>query len=151
MSRTRLLPASLLVVCAALALACGGTGGSGAGGDPNPKRPKNTDTALAKKESAAEEADRQAENERQYAEALARNAARAESLTVNAAKYRRVKTGMTYDEVHVIVGAHGQELSRVEVGGITAVVFMWQNRDGSNMNVTFQNGRVAAKAQFGLK
>ena len=65
--------------------------------------------------------------------------------------YDRIKNGMSYSQVVSIVGQKGKELSRSEMEGISTVIYMWQNDDGSNMNVMFQNGKVIQKAQFGLR
>ena len=73
------------------------------------------------------------------------------SLGLTAAAYNRIQTGMTYRDVTQIIGRSGQESSRVDLGGITTVMYMWQNTDGSNMNATFQDGKLVLKAQFGLR
>lgn len=73
------------------------------------------------------------------------------SDTVTMAEYERVQIGMSYKQVKAIIGAPGEELSRTEIGGILAVMYMWQNKDSSNMNVMFQNDAVYSKAQFGLR
>jgi hypothetical protein len=102
-------------------------------------------------EKRAMDDQRRAELDRKAAEwKKAAAEAEARANPVSAAKYNKVMTGMTYDEVYQIIGVNGEELSRVEIGGITTVLFAWTNRNGSNMNVTFQNGKVVAKAQFGL-
>jgi len=64
--------------------------------------------------------------------------------------YDQLREGMSYAQVKDIVGFPGEELSSVELGGISTKMYMWQNMGGSNMNVTFQNGRLIAKAQFRL-
>lgn len=75
----------------------------------------------------------------------------AQRTQITMSMYERIATRMTYEEVLRILGSPGQELSRSDLAGITTVMYMWQNRDGSNMNVMLQNGRVVQKAQFGLK
>src|SRR6516225_11754249 len=74
-------------------------------------------------------------------EARAKALLEKEAHKVTLEKYRKVETGMTYDQVHKIVGVHGEELSRVELGGVTTVCIAWKNADGSNMLLTFQGGR----------
>ena len=64
--------------------------------------------------------------------------------------YDSIETGMTYSEVIGILNQNGQELSRTEIAEIVTVMYQWVNEDGSNMNIIFQNGKVAHKAQFGL-
>ena len=101
-------------------------------------------------ELSAKKAKREAEQEaaRVANEAKAKSA-KADPVTVE--KYHQVQTGMNYNQVVGIIGVKGVELSRVEIEGISTVVVSWSNRNGSNMNVTFQGGQVVAKAQFGLK
>ncbi len=70
--------------------------------------------------------------------------------SITKAKYRKIQNGMTYDEVFSIIGEHGEELSSNQIAGIHTVMLMWKNPDGSNMNATFQNGKLVQKAQFGL-
>jgi hypothetical protein len=60
--------------------------------------------------------------------------------------YKEIKIGMSYDQVYKITGKGGEELSRVE----GACIICWKNPNGSNMVITFHNGEVFAKAQFGL-
>lgn len=73
------------------------------------------------------------------------------SITLD--EFNRIEMGMTYDEVVGIIGSYGSELSRSEIAGYTTVILMWEGSGslGANANVTFQNGSVMAKAQFGLK
>lgn len=73
-------------------------------------------------------------------------------------QYNAVRTGMPYGQVVSVLGTQGTELSRSEIKGVSGVtddlvtvMYAWQNPDGSNMNVMFQNDKVVSKAQFGLK
>jgi hypothetical protein len=66
-------------------------------------------------------------------------------------EYARVQDGMAYSDVRSIIGADGEELSRVTLAGTTTIVYTWKNRDGSNMVATFQDDRLVTKAQFGLQ
>lgn len=65
--------------------------------------------------------------------------------------FERISTGMSYPAVTTLIGSPGEEASRVELGDIETVMYMWKNRDGSNMNAMFQNGKLVSKAQAGLK
>jgi hypothetical protein len=49
------------------------------------------------------------------------------------------------------MGSSGDHVSHVGIDGETADTFTWSNWGGSNMVVTFSNGQVAGKAQFGLR
>lgn len=73
--------------------------------------------------------------------------------TISLSEYYNIETGMSYDEVVEIVGSYGVELSRVEVSGYQTVMVGWDGEGGigANANVTFQNGKVIAKAQLGLQ
>jgi ribosomal protein S17E len=73
-----------------------------------------------------------------------------EATKITMEKYNQVATGMTYEQVKAILG-EGTEMSKNEMAGYVTVMYMWQNKDGSNMNVMFQNDAVNNKAQFGLK
>jgi hypothetical protein len=73
------------------------------------------------------------------------------ALGVTARAFSRISTGMTYAEVISLIGEVGEEASRVELGDVETVMYMWKNRDGSNMNAMFQNGKLVSKAQAGLK
>lgn len=68
-------------------------------------------------------------------------------------QYTELVTGMSYADAVNIIGCEGTELSRSEIGGIVAVMYMWQNSslNGSNMNAMFQDDRLISKAQFGLQ
>lgn len=76
-----------------------------------------------------------------------------ESLYITMAEFNQIQTGMTYDEVVAIVGSPGEILSTSTVGGYTVTMVSWYGDaySGANANVTFSNGEVTAKAQFGLK
>lgn len=65
-------------------------------------------------------------------------------------KYNKINNGMTYDQVKAILG-EGQLTSQTEMLGTKDEIYEWTNSDGSNMNVTFQDGKVDTKAQFELK
>jgi hypothetical protein len=77
---------------------------------------------------------------------------------VSMEKYQRIQAGMSYSEVVNIIGTQGTEMSRNDMPGIqgvmkgiTTVMFMWQNSDGTNMNAMFHNDKLISKAQFGLR
>lgn len=75
---------------------------------------------------------------------------------LNLTNYYRVKDGMTYDEVRSILGPASEELASSRIGkgtrfDVQTVLLVWKGSWGANCSITFQNGRVVAKAQFGLK
>jgi len=63
--------------------------------------------------------------------------------------YNRIQTGMSYDEVVSIVGEPTEVLSESEYG----FMCMWivDYSTGANFNVTFVDGEVLMKAQFGMR
>ena len=66
------------------------------------------------------------------------------------ADFVEVTTGWDYDRVKSTFRSEGKEVSRVELGGISTVVYQWTNVDGSNAIITFQDGKVVSKAMAGL-
>ncbi len=78
-----------------------------------------------------------------------------QAKTFSKAQYDKVQNGMTLAEVQKVFGADGKEVtqSESEVMGqkMVMAVHTWQNPDFSNASVTFQNGKVAGKAQINLK
>ena len=75
-----------------------------------------------------------------------------EKECISMEEFSEIKTGMSYDEVIEIIGCEGELSSEVSVVDITSELYIWYGSDGiSNANVTFSNGKVMAKAQFGLE
>lgn len=74
---------------------------------------------------------------------------------VTLAQFEAVKTGMNYYKVCAIFGFEGELISQVDIGidGYETKVYSWPGYGtlGANCNVTFQNDKVVAKAQFGLQ
>ncbi|MCE5197741.1 MAG: hypothetical protein ABFD54_12825 [Armatimonadota bacterium] len=73
-----------------------------------------------------------------------------EEKVVTIGEYNQVRTGMTTGEVESIVGSSGEEAASGGDCENHCRIVSWQNSDGSNMIVTFQNGAVSDKAQSGL-
>ena len=70
------------------------------------------------------------------------------TITIN--EYNQIRDGMSYSEVVRIIGEPGTELSSGDIAGFRTVMYSWENFNGSNANVMFQNDRMINKAQFGL-
>jgi hypothetical protein len=70
---------------------------------------------------------------------------RAQPVTL--AKFTALRTGMTYAEATSVMGISGTEVIRTEHD----ISYLWRNPDGTNVNATFQDGKLTRKAQFGLK
>ncbi|NFV13050.1 DUF3862 domain-containing protein [Clostridium sporogenes] len=73
-----------------------------------------------------------------------------EKADVNMEKYNKIETGMDYNKVKEILG-EGELMSISQIAGSNTSIYSWVNSNGTNMNVTFQDGTSTAKAQFGLK
>lgn len=74
------------------------------------------------------------------------------SSKVTMEMYNSIENGMTYDEVVEIFGAEGAPLSTAKTLGMVTTIYTWNGTSlGANCNVTFQDGVVFAKAQYGLE
>ena len=76
--------------------------------------------------------------------------------TITLGEYNKIQIGMTLQEVVDIIGGIGEVLSDVDLGigdEYRTVMYMWEGEGiaGANANITFQGGKVTAKAQFGLE
>jgi|GEM_PF-2368315 len=75
--------------------------------------------------------------------------------TISKAAYDSIQTGMSYDEVRSIVGSDGELLSEIgmEEDPFYSIIYFWSGQGvlGANANVTFQDGEVISKAQYGLQ
>lgn len=74
---------------------------------------------------------------------------------VTLSEYNEIQYGMSYDQVVAIVGDNETSSARATGGpyGATAYAYVWENRDGSRMVVTFAttNVTVVAKGEQGLQ
>ena len=74
---------------------------------------------------------------------------------INLDKFNQIQTGMTYEEVVLIIGEEGTIMSEVDMNigqEYKTVIYYWYADNGiSNANITFQGGKVVAKAQIGLR
>lgn len=72
---------------------------------------------------------------------------------ITLAEYNQIEMGMPFEKVRSIVGSDGVELTRTEIAGYTTFIVVWEGvgDKGANANVTFQNNKVIATAQIGLK
>lgn len=75
---------------------------------------------------------------------------RAKPSGITMAQYNRIQMGMTYRECVAVFGKEGEEMSRTEIAGQTNAIYAWKNTFGSNVTISFGNGKVISKAQFGL-
>lgn len=66
-------------------------------------------------------------------------------------KFNRIKVGMTYPEVAVVIGAEGMETRSSDIGTNKSATFEWQGEKVTNLTATFGNGKLERKSQYGLK
>lgn len=69
---------------------------------------------------------------------------------IDADKFAKIENGMTYDEVVSIIGSEGSEQSTNEIGGIKTTMYEWESDGWGVATITFQNGKVTNKTQFGV-
>lgn len=74
------------------------------------------------------------------------------NLAITSEMYDKVKTGMTYDEVKEIFGGDGSSVSETEIAGVKSEIYSWSGDSlGANCTISFSDGKVASKSQYGLK
>ncbi|HHY66103.1 MAG TPA: DUF3862 domain-containing protein [Alicyclobacillus sp.] len=75
------------------------------------------------------------------------------SSKITKEEFDKIQTGMTYDQVVQIIGGPGELLSEAGDGEYKMQMYKWDGEKGfgSNANVSFQGGKVVAKAQLGLE
>jgi hypothetical protein len=74
------------------------------------------------------------------------------SGAVTLANFNKVQTGMTYGEVSKVFGNPGELTVQSEFGGYKSEIYSWKAARGfGSATVTFMNGKVQSKAQFGLE
>lgn len=89
----------------------------------------------------------QASQRRLEAENAAREIAR-NRPQCNAINFAKVKIGMNAEQVLAILGPAQSILAETR----TSVVYQWRQAEGiGNCNITFVDGEVVSKAQFGLE
>lgn len=69
---------------------------------------------------------------------------------ITAAKFKKIKQGMSYKKVVKVIGSEGEEQSSSSVAGEEAVVYQWTSDSFGIASVTFENDKVVSKAQIGL-
>lgn len=67
------------------------------------------------------------------------------------AKYKKVKNGMSLKQVEKIFGGEGSLTSDTNIAGYTSQIYTWYGDSlGANCTITFSNGEVVSKSQYGL-
>lgn len=80
-----------------------------------------------------------------------RNLVEPNGKDVSMAQFEKIEAGMSYDDVKGILGRDGLLMSEVSLMGHDSKIFVWMNKAGANMNISFSNGNVDSKTQTGLK
>ncbi len=71
---------------------------------------------------------------------------------ITLAKFNKLQNGMTYEEVVNILGVKGDLTTESGSGNYIIKMYSWVvDGTGSNMNCTFENGKLSAKGQIGLQ
>lgn len=65
-------------------------------------------------------------------------------------QYEKVQDGMSYSQVNSILG-DGVTMSQSKIMDMESMMYVWSNKNASNMNCTFMGDKMIMKAQFGLK
>lgn len=76
---------------------------------------------------------------------------------ITLAEYELLVDGISYEEAVEIIGAPGAEQSSSTTpplpghpNGMRTAMYAWTNPGGSNAMLTFQDGKLMSRAQFGL-
>ena len=72
------------------------------------------------------------------------------SAKIDADKFAKIESGMTYDQVKEIIGSDGTEQSTSAVGNTTTTIYEWDSDSFGVATVTFQDDKVVNKAQAGV-
>ncbi len=70
---------------------------------------------------------------------------------ITLAEFNQIQTGMSYEQVKEILKRDGLLKSETNIAGTTSRLISWINSDGSNVIITFGNGKVNSKTQTNLK
>jgi hypothetical protein len=71
---------------------------------------------------------------------------------ITGAKFKALKTGISYKQAVALIGSEGKEMGRVDIPGAPlTITYVWQNPTGSNATLMFQGDRLTVKSQFGLE
>ncbi|WP_235832891.1 hypothetical protein [Gottfriedia acidiceleris] len=83
------------------------------------------------------------------------NEATGKSIIVTKAEFDKIQNGMTSKQVFDIIGGKGEIMSEAGEKGKPGYTILYtykgKGSTGANANFTFQDGKLMAKAQFGLK
>lgn len=76
-----------------------------------------------------------------------------EDILITLDEYNKIQNNMSYMEVVDIIGSLGTQQASAGDGAYATFIYNWDGNGtiGSNASITFQNGKVIAKAQVGLE
>lgn len=76
-----------------------------------------------------------------------------EDILITLDEYNQIQNNMSYMEVVDIIGSLGTQQASAGDGAYATYIYNWDGNGiiGSNASITFQNGKVFAKAQVGLE
>ena len=75
-----------------------------------------------------------------------------DDVEISLEQYNSIETGMSYDDVVGLLGGEGTLLSDTNISNSTSQIYQWSGSSlGSNATITFSDGKVMSKAQFGLE
>jgi len=86
-----------------------------------------------------------------FVHALVDASVRAPGHGITLTAFKLLIPGMSERLAQTIVGSDGTLSSETKMAGYHSLMRSWQNPDGSNAIITFQNGQLVSKAQSGLK
>lgn len=67
-------------------------------------------------------------------------------------EFTSIKLGMTYDEVVALIGSKGELMGESGFGDYVMTIYSWEGEGiAAAATITFENGKVSAKAQIGLE
>ncbi|HUF03760.1 MAG TPA: DUF3862 domain-containing protein [Aridibacter sp.] len=70
---------------------------------------------------------------------------------ITQAKFNKIETGMSYDEVKEIIGSDGELTSESKIGNYESASYRWKGPNYSNIFVNFRDGKLQNKTQSNLK
>lgn len=70
---------------------------------------------------------------------------------ITLAEFDQISTGMTYEQVTTVVGSPGTVSSEMNTPGMASKSYKYDGGTVSTAIVTFSDGKVQTKTQFGLK
>lgn len=70
---------------------------------------------------------------------------------ITQAKFNKINTGMSYDEVKEIIGSDGEMTSISKIGESVSASYRWKGPKYSNIFANFRDDKLTNKTQNGLK